>query len=250
MKKSVLITSLCVFLSSCEQHNEIKNDRSQNKQLDTNKQTERTSVKNRSNKSQDTAYSYYRSDSNMLESVSLDSDLQRRILVDLEIDRRLSESTRNLQVFVNGGVVTITGVVRTEIEKWRIGDRVRQTSGVRSVNNQLRVSDEFGFFSYPVPLAHNDTSENQQLLAEYADSNKNDQDEAMEDRVQQTLRNDQNLGVNARNIQVDVVNGIITLKGNVHTQKDKIMIENRVRKIAGANQINNQLATAHEQYAD
>jgi osmotically-inducible protein OsmY len=55
-------------------------------------------------------------------------------------DPTLAPVAPQIQINAANGIVTLSGTVKSEQEKTRIADVIRQTSGVVSVNNQLSVS--------------------------------------------------------------------------------------------------------------
>jgi hypothetical protein len=66
-------------------------------------------------------------------------------------------------------------------------------------------------------------------------------DEALEQRVATSLREDTALAAVAPNITVDANNGTVTLKGSVNSQQQRTDIESKVRNLTGVTQVTNNL---------
>jgi len=66
-------------------------------------------------------------------------------------------------------------------------------------------------------------------------------DEALEQRVATSLREDTALAAVAPNITVDANNGTVTLKGSVNNQQQRTDIESKVRSLTGVTQVTNNL---------
>jgi hypothetical protein len=66
-------------------------------------------------------------------------------------------------------------------------------------------------------------------------------DEALEQRVASSLREDAALAALAPNITVDAKNGTVTLQGSVNSSQQRTAIESKVRSIPGVTQVTNNL---------
>jgi hypothetical protein len=66
-------------------------------------------------------------------------------------------------------------------------------------------------------------------------------DEALEQRVASSLREDTALAALAPNITVDAKNGTVTLQGSVNSSQQRTDIESKVRSIPGVTQVTNNL---------
>jgi len=66
-------------------------------------------------------------------------------------------------------------------------------------------------------------------------------DEALEQRVTSSLREDTSLAAVVPNITVDANNGTVTLQGSVNSEQQRTDIESKVRSIAGVAQVTNNL---------
>lgn len=238
--KILLLSSLCLLIIGCERKEEHHKRPSPERKSST---TQRSAAKNQP----ESAY-YYQDFSNMLESVSPDADLLFRVRRELEDDRRLTESTRNIQVFVNGGVVTLMGFVRSDEERYRIADRVRQMTGVRAVNNQIRVSNQYGYAyrTYAVALAETPNEQrfqpgqDLQQPASRPTMGPQDQNQALEQRIRQVLFYDSTLP-NGRSIKIDVIQGNVTLRGMVGSEQEKLRINHKVKQMTGVKKVDNRL---------
>lgn len=60
-------------------------------------------------------------------------------------------------------------------------------------------------------------------------------------RVKNALMNDSSLSQNARYINVDTNNGIVTLSGYVSSKEESYAIERKVKTVNGVRKVNNQL---------
>lgn len=63
-------------------------------------------------------------------------------------------------------------------------------------------------------------------------------------KIRQALMGDDSLSSNAKNAKVVTANGTVTLRGAVNTAMEKAVLETHARKLAGANQVDNQLTLA------
>lgn len=71
-----------------------------------------------------------------------DPDEQLAHTLDGLIDGDAVLRERDVNVHVSGGVVTITGEVRTAAEKARVGRFVRDVPGVAKIDNQLTITND------------------------------------------------------------------------------------------------------------
>jgi uncharacterized protein (TIGR02271 family) len=69
-----------------------------------------------------------------------DQALRERVRTTLSNGKDGSASYSNLEINSDLGVITLKGTVSSEAEKDRIGKRVKEISGVRSVKNELQVA--------------------------------------------------------------------------------------------------------------
>jgi hypothetical protein len=76
------------------------------------------------------------------------------------------------------------------------------------------------------------------------DSDQSDDDQDLRQRIKQVLANDSNLAPSARRIDISVNNGRVTLQGTVRSEREKILIANKIRQLSGINGIENQIDVA------
>jgi hyperosmotically inducible protein len=67
-------------------------------------------------------------------------------------------------------------------------------------------------------------------------------DLAITQRIRQELMHDDALSLTAKNVKVITINGKVVLKGAVHTSKEKEVIQAQAEKIAGPQNVDNQVA--------
>ena len=59
--------------------------------------------------------------------------------------------------------------------------------------------------------------------------------------IRKAIMADESLSTNAKNVKIITANGIVTLRGPVHTPQEKATIEAKAQNIAGANNVDSQL---------
>ncbi len=63
-------------------------------------------------------------------------------------------------------------------------------------------------------------------------------------RIRKAVVADKSLSTNAHNIKIITVNGMVTLRGPVKSEKEKTKIVAKAQKLAGAKQVENELEVA------
>ena len=63
-------------------------------------------------------------------------------------------------------------------------------------------------------------------------------------RIRKVVVADKSLSTNAHNIKIITVNGMVTLRGPVKSEKEKTKIVAKAQKLAGAKQVENELEVA------
>lgn len=121
----------------------------------------------------------------------------------------LAPLASEIQVSARNGAVTLTGTVPTEQEKKMIDGMAENTSGVRVVYDNLRVT------SAPAAAAFRPT------------------DTPLANRVRQDLNAQPAIAGVAPNIQVFDNNGAITLTGTVAREEDRRLVESVVQRTPG-----------------
>jgi hyperosmotically inducible protein len=69
-----------------------------------------------------------------------DVDLTAKIRRSVDEDRSLSSDARNVKIMAHGGVVTLRGPVKTNIERMVVSEKAKDIAGDHNVKNELRVS--------------------------------------------------------------------------------------------------------------
>lgn len=83
----------------------------------------------------------YSNGNNQMQSQPSDWDITANVKKTLVADNSLSSSARMISVTTNNGVVTLTGTVASKEESRRVVRMVKNVSGVKSVDNQLTISN-------------------------------------------------------------------------------------------------------------
>lgn len=81
-----------------------------------------------------------RTDANNVNAAISNEAVTTRVRTVLKNDTALSNSAKNIQVSVNEGKVTLSGVVISDAEKNKVESMIRQVNGVKTVINRLVVS--------------------------------------------------------------------------------------------------------------
>ncbi|MBN9377897.1 MAG: hypothetical protein BGO14_00240 [Chlamydiales bacterium 38-26] len=71
-----------------------------------------------------------------------DEDISQKIRWSIRDDKTLQPESKNAQVTVNNGNVSLSGSVMNEEDKAKISSLVREIQGVKSVSNNLNVSNK------------------------------------------------------------------------------------------------------------
>lgn len=123
MKKYVLLASaMCLTLVACEKQETKSKKEAQEEQMDRRAREDRRV--------------------SLLDQYNSDNDrmITQRIRQILESDNTLATSARNITIITNNGNVRLQGYVNNEREKNQIANKVRQISGVNSIENRLEIS--------------------------------------------------------------------------------------------------------------
>ena len=73
------------------------------------------------------------------------------------------------------------------------------------------------------------------------DQSESEADRKLTQRVRQAIMDDQALSMVAQNVKVISINGKVTLRGPVKTESEKLTIANKARRIAGLENVDDQL---------
>ena len=144
----------------------------------------------------------------------------------------LATASQNIQVTAKNGTITLSGYVPSQREKQLVEVLARNTQGVASVNDQLRISP-----TTPAPVTTTTTSST-------STSAYNQTDQALAANLEQALSRHPTLGGFAPNIRVHVQNGRVTLTGNVPSEQDRLLVDEVVRNTPGVLTVVDQLQIA------
>ena len=114
IKKMLIISSLCVALSSCDSmqpDNTARNERDRNETLTPGDQSEN----------------------------ELDRTITQEIRKMIMDDENLSMNAKNVKIITVDGIVTLRGPVNSDEEKMSIDQKAKSAAGVKSVDNQIEI---------------------------------------------------------------------------------------------------------------
>lgn len=137
-----------------------------------------------------------------------DSSIRQRIIDELEFEPSIDAA--NIGVAVNDGIVTLSGNVKTYIERLTAEDAARRVKGVKGIALEIEVT----------PTGQHRVT-----------------DEEIVKRSLNVLK--WNTTIPEGSVQVEVRKGWVTLKGNAVWQYQKDAAENAIRRLAGVVGINN-----------
>lgn len=69
----------------------------------------------------------------------------------------------------------------------------------------------------------------------------NEVDRTITQQIRQALMDDNSLSTNAKNIKIITINGIVTLRGPVNSDKEKMDIGRKAQEVANVKNVDNQL---------
>jgi osmotically-inducible protein OsmY len=73
------------------------------------------------------------------------------------------------------------------------------------------------------------------------DQAENEADRAITQSIRQNIASDSSLSTNAKNVKIITVDGAVTLRGPVKSEKEKVDIVARAQQIAGVKRVDDQL---------
>ena len=91
----------------------------------------------------------------------------------------------------------------------------------------------------PNNTARNADIKNEAMTAE--EQLDNDEDRAITQDIRQALMEDEALSMNAKNIKVITVDGVVTLKGPVNSEEEKSKVEEKAKGVSGVDDIDSQI---------
>lgn len=74
-----------------------------------------------------------------------------------------------------------------------------------------------------------------------SDQSENEVDRTITQKIRQGIMEDPALSFNAKNIKIITINGVVTLRGVVNQEKEKIEITKKIKSISGVRNVDNQL---------
>ena len=139
-----------------------------------------------------------------------DADIKRDVEAELKWDADIDAT--DIAVAVKGGVVTLTGFVRSYTQKWQAERDVKRVSGVIGLANDIEVRLPTGS-ERPDPEIARDAVE--------------------------ALKNE--LPFSHENMKVVVKNGWVTLEGNAEWNYQRTRAEDAVRRVRGIKGVSNMI---------
>lgn len=158
-----------------------------------------------------TACATTRSKGSQVEDANVTSRVGRRMVADPDV-RRYRIDVDTIQ-----GVVTLRGKVPSETMKASAERIASETDGVKQVVNELVVDD--------------------QKVGERISENASDGRIRTAIGAKLTVDDD----VRRRNVDIDVVDGVVTLSGIVHNDAEREEVERRAKEVEGVKEIRNEL---------
>jgi osmotically-inducible protein OsmY len=167
-----------------------------------------------------------------------DAMLTARIKARMTADGRVSPS--RVDVDTLNGAVTLRGEVPTQEEKDAAAQVARNVEGVRSVSDQIIVNPAVAGTGIPSGVE----------IKQKAEKAASDVGQGVKKEAEDTFL----LGeIKARlaaagygDVAVDVERGVVTLKGEASSDKDRIAVEAIVEKIKGVEKVDNQLVVKRQ----
>jgi osmotically-inducible protein OsmY len=162
-----------------------------------------------------------------------DALLTANVKTEMTADGRISPTRVNVDTL--NGVVTLKGEVPTQQEKDAAEQVARRIAGVRSVNNQIVVNPAAAGTGVP---SGNEIKEGvKETAGNITQEVKKETGEAvLVGKIKTRL-----IAAGFTNVAVEVIQGEVTLKGEVASEKDRTAVVAIVEKVEGVGKINNQL---------
>jgi hyperosmotically inducible protein len=73
------------------------------------------------------------------------------------------------------------------------------------------------------------------------DQAENETDRGLTQKIRQNLMDDDSLSMNAKNVKIITVNGVVTLRGAVDSEREKNEIGRKAKSVSGVRSVDNQL---------
>ncbi len=99
--------------------------------------------------------------------------------------------------------------------------------------------------STPNVIANDNTEKNMRdrdkMTKTPFDQSENEIDRTITQHIRKALMGDDVLSTNAKNIKIITINGVVTLRGPVNSEKEKEIIAQKVQQVQGITKVDNQL---------
>jgi osmotically-inducible protein OsmY len=177
-------------------------------------------------------------------AAQLDQDLVTSVRHEFDRYGALSGMLPNIDVTANSGTVTLSGSVPGEREKQMIDAMVRNTPGVVSLNNYLRIADPRVDSLAPTGRVADSSRLYSSSSGEVFNlhvQTQSELDRAMAQRILEELRADTVTGSAAPNVNIYVANGQATLRGTVRSERQRQSIATAVQRAIGPANLRNEL---------
>ena len=91
----------------------------------------------------------------------------------------------------------------------------------------------------PDNTARNERDRNETLTP--GDQSENELDRTITQEIRKMIMDDENLSMNAKNVKIITVDGIVTLRGPVNSDEEKMSIDQKAKSAAGVKSADNQI---------
>jgi osmotically-inducible protein OsmY len=180
-------------------------------------------------------------------NAATDRALETTVRQALDNNPTVATVSRGLYITSQNGTVTLTGTVPSEQDRQFIDNTVRNIGGVYGVNDQLQVATQptgaentrIYTPATTTPVVSNPAAPGNifNLHVQGLD----EPDRTLAQRILQELRGDTILPSLLPMVNITVVNGRVTLEGNVQNEQQRRTIEAAVQRAAGVNNVSDQL---------
>lgn len=144
-----------------------------------------------------------------------DQQIARRVEATFAADPFVSRAARNVEVSVIDGIVTLTGPVDTIATKWTLDSLAGRVNGVDEVLDKTRIAPE----ANTVEAA----------------------DDQISYSLQRSLAYDPSVSFDGETVTIDVVKGIVTLRGSTRDEATKLAVAQIAEQTPGVIAVKNQL---------
>jgi len=153
-------------------------------------------------------------------------------------------ASQRININSRNGMVTVNGTVPSEQDRQNIDAIIRTVSGVRSLDDQLQISQPTGAADTRIystaPVLANTAGAPGNIFNLHVQG-LNEPDRTLAQRILQELRADTILPSLLPMVSITVADGRVTLEGNVQSDQQRATIESAVRRATGGNTVNDLL---------